>query len=164
MDNYSNGKVLSPLSNQPEDQGYIGLYDYFDSSTVKYWYLKCVRTYLLNYYEFSINNNPTLINSIVVANQFVQSYFDKVLGHDVYMVGTPSYYSDLWVNQCACDNNLVCTNSTNCDLHHRNYDRYYSEVGSIPFGFEQKLIIWANHPASGFYCTKTLMANIRYRQ
>ena len=154
MDSYTNGRVLSPSSNQPDDHGYVGLLDYFDNSVYRYWFLECVRTYLLNYYEYSINNNPTLTNSIVVANQFVQSYFDMVLGHDVYMVGTPSYYADLWVNQCACNNDLVCTNSTNCDLHHRNYNRYYRETGSIPLGFEQKLIMWANHPASNFYCTK----------
>ena len=154
LDQYSDGRVLSPSSSQPENRGYIGLADFFDSSTDKYWFFVCTSTYLLNYYDYSIGDDPALINSIIVANQFVKTYFDSVLYHDIHMVGLPAYYSDLWINQCSCGEENACNNSTDCYSHHKNYSRFRDEILLIQKSREQKLIVWSNHPSYGYFCEK----------
>ena len=154
LDEYSQGRVLSPSSNQPMDYGYVGLLDFFDTRINKYWYLKCVSTYLLNHYDYSINNNQELLSSILFANQFVQKYFSDVLGHNISMVGSMPFYADLTINQCTCGENNACTNSTDCYSHHKNFNRFCNEISLLPKSREQKLIMWSNHPSSGFFCYK----------
>lgn len=154
LDQYSDGRVLSPSSNQPDNHGYIGLVDYFDSSTEKNWFFVCTSTYLRHYYDYSIADDPALINSIIVADQFIETYFDTVLYHDIHMVGLPTYYSDLWINQCSCGEENECNNSTDCYSHHKNYSRFRNEILLIQKSREQKLIMWSNHPSYGYFCEK----------
>lgn len=145
-----NGKVMSPGSNQPENAGYVGFFDYFDTTFFKYWNLECTSTYMVNYYDYSVQYDLPLKNSITVANSFVNQLFDTCFSHNLYMDGVATYYGDLTCNSCFCGVDVPCSNSSDCSSHHKNQDVFFDEVKRIPYNRGDVFVMWANHIGNVF--------------
>ena len=149
------GMVLSPASNNPADNSYVGLYDYFDSSVKREWDAQCINTYLDNYYDVSFLNDTELRETIFPANTLVSRVFKKTFNRNVYRnmeLGLGTYYSDLTINTCDCGEDVACSNSLDHSLHHKSYATYVREVSDIVSRYENGIVVmWADRPRHA-YC------------
>ncbi len=105
--------------------------------------------YIDNYYDISLKDSP-IVSFIPTANNFVINVY-KTYNISFTIHKEASYFEHLSINECTCGLNIACTNSDSHQNHHKNRNKYHTQIDKIYRGSSHILIMWANRVGTA-YC------------